>query len=113
MTIKKKIIKYSLIIFIFFFNYSCESIKKGLGMQKDAPDEFLIRKNEPIQMPPNYELLPPNSKSKVLKKKKNKSVKEIIDENLKKNNNPTQEKKIDKSPNSSNLEQEILKELNN
>ena len=91
MTTKKKIIKYFLIIFIFLI-IVVKASKKVL-VCKDAPDEFLIRKNEPIQMPPNYELLPPNSKSKALKKKNNKSVKEIIDENLKKNKNLTKERK--------------------
>lgn len=90
---------------------SCESIKKGFGLQKDPPDEFLIKKSNPIEVPPNYDLLPPDSKIKLKKKDRNKNVKNIIDENLNNNkssvnNDVTNNKKLD------NVEEEILKKIN-
>lgn len=42
---------------------SCSDLKKGLGFEKDVPDEFLVKKNNSIVKPPSYELLPPNSKN--------------------------------------------------
>jgi hypothetical protein len=34
-------------LFVFFLLLSsCENVKKGLGMKKDVPDEFLIEKRK-------------------------------------------------------------------
>ncbi|NBP99962.1 MAG: DUF3035 domain-containing protein, partial [Proteobacteria bacterium] len=54
----KKII--NLFVLIFLLN-SCENVQEGLGMKKDVPDEFLIEKRNPLTMPPNFDLLPPDS----------------------------------------------------
>ena len=51
-------------LFLVLICTGCSDLKKGLGMEKDVPDEFLIKKNNPIVKPPNYDLLPPDSKSK-------------------------------------------------
>jgi hypothetical protein len=101
-----KIIFY---IFVFFLFTGCESIKQGLGMEKNLPDEFLIKKYDPIQRPPDFELLPPGTKTKVVKKNNSKNIKNLIENNLKKN----QESEIikDKTQNLE-IENEILKELN-
>ena len=40
---------------------SCSCIKKGLGIEKDSPNEFLIEKKAPLVIPPEYKLLPPDS----------------------------------------------------
>ena len=51
------------VLYIFLVLLSgCENLKKNLGLAKDTPDEFLINKTDPIERPPNYELLPPVSK---------------------------------------------------
>ena len=89
---------------------SCDSIKKGFGLQKDPPDEFLIKKTNPIEVPPNYDLLPPDSKTDSKKKIRNKNVKNIIDENLNnkknlENNNVINNKKLEDA------EEEILKKI--
>ena len=50
------------ILSIIFFVTSCEtmnSVKRGLTGEKTAStDEFLIRKKDPLIMPPDYENLP-------------------------------------------------------
>ena len=72
------------ILILIILTYGCKSIKQGLGIEKDIPDEFLIKKIDPIERPPNFELIPPNSKIKKSASTKN-NVKKIIDGNLKKN----------------------------
>jgi len=63
---------------------NCSDLKKGFGLEKDIPDEFLIKKINPIERPPNYELIPPDSKKEVKSKKnKNNNVRSLIDESLK------------------------------
>ena len=97
-----------LILFILFTN-GCQGLKKGLGIEKDVPDEFLIEKIDPIERPPNYDLLPPGSKTKVVKRKSSKNLKNIIDKDLKKNN--TSKVTTSKSNEPNLIEDEILKEL--
>jgi len=94
---------------IFIFLIGCEGLKKGLGITKDRPDEFLIKKIEPIEMPPNYDLLPPDSKKQTLKKN---NAKNILDSALKENNDSKNysEKKI-KSDTVDNLENDILNQI--
>ena len=52
-----------IIIIIFFFITACasswEDVKKGLGGEKKtSTDEFLVRKKEPLVMPPKWKNLP-------------------------------------------------------
>jgi len=52
-----------IIIIIFFLITACaesfENIKKGLGGEKrTSTDEFLVRKKEPLVMPPKWKNLP-------------------------------------------------------
>ena len=55
----KKIIYLLLILSIIFFVTSCESVKRGLtGEKMSSTDEFLIKKKDPLIMPPDYENLP-------------------------------------------------------
>jgi hypothetical protein len=37
----------------------CESIKRGLGMEKVVPDEFAVTASAPLAIPPDYTLRPP------------------------------------------------------
>ena len=58
----QKILK-KIIIIIFFLVTACASswddIKKGLGGEKrTSTDEFLVRKKEPLVMPPKWKNLP-------------------------------------------------------
>ena len=54
-----KIIYLLLTLSIIFFVTSCESVKRGLtGEKMKSTDEFLIKKKDPLIMPPDYENLP-------------------------------------------------------
>jgi hypothetical protein len=80
-----KLFKISFILF-FLGLTNCSNLKKGFGFEKDAPNEFLIKKNKSIQKPPNYDLLPPDSLTKKSEEKNNQAnTKKIIDNSLKKN----------------------------
>ena len=55
-----KIITY---ILLFIFLYSCggsfDSIKRGLtGEKENSTDEFLVKKKDPLILPPDFENLP-------------------------------------------------------
>ena len=61
--------KITYIIILTFFVASCgetgSSIKRGLtGAKKTSADEFLIKKKDPLILPPDYENLPiPNEET--------------------------------------------------
>ena len=50
------------ILSLIFFTISCgslDSVKRGLtGQKRDSSDEFLIRKKDPLILPPDFEDLP-------------------------------------------------------
>ncbi len=98
--------KFIYILILIIFTYGCKTIKQGLGLEKDVPDEFLIKKIDPIERPPNFELLPPGSKAKKSPSNTN-STKKIIDSNLKKKSN---DQNIELQE-TNKVEQEILKNL--
>ena len=55
--------KITFIIFLFTFLTSCadtfDSVKRGLtGAKKSSADEFLVKKKDPLILPPDYENLP-------------------------------------------------------
>lgn len=104
-------IKKLLVIAIFtLLLQSCESLKEGLGLKKKLPDEFLIRKIDPIQKPPGDILLIPGSKKTNTSKKNN--VETLINKNLNKNiKKKSNDSKIGNTENF-NLEKEILKKIN-
>ena len=60
------------ILSIIFFVTSCEtmgSVKRGLtGEKKVSTDEFLIKKKDPLIMPPDYENLPTPEEKTAAKK---------------------------------------------
>ena len=104
-------IKKLLVIAIFtLLLQSCESLKEGLGLKKKLPDEFLIRKIDPIQKPPGDILLIPGSKKTNTSKKND--VETLINKNLNKNiKKKSNDSKIGNTENF-NLEKEILKKIN-
>ena len=61
--------KIAYVIILGFFVTSCantfDSVKRGLtGAKKDSADEFLVKKKDPLILPPDYENLPtPDEKS--------------------------------------------------
>ena len=49
----------SIIIILIFFVSSCTSVKETLsGVKKKNTDEFMVRKKDPLVMPPNFNDLP-------------------------------------------------------
>ena len=55
--------KITCIILLFAFLTSCadtfDSVKRGLtGAKKSSADEFLVKKKDPLILPPDYENLP-------------------------------------------------------
>jgi hypothetical protein len=101
----KKIL--SLFALIFLLN-SCQSLEKGLGFRKDIPDEFLVEKRNPLIMPPNYDLMPPDSVNQNDKKDENDNLKKIINKNTEK---ITKENEINKGTDSRSLEKSILEKI--
>ena len=101
----KKFINTIFYLLIFLLFATCgnnwSNFKKTMSGQKVTnTDEFLIKKKDPLILPPEYEKLPlPNSKKS---KSNNSSVQNALS-TLKKSN---KDKNV-----SSNLENEILKEL--
>ena len=49
----------SIILIIFLFTNSCDSVRSALGGSKqNSSDEFLVEKKNPLSMPPDYQDLP-------------------------------------------------------
>ena len=101
----KKIIN---LFVLFLLLSSCENVKKGLGIKKDVPDEFLIEKRNPLTMPPNFDLLPPDSINQNNQKDEKDNLKDIFNKNLGKEKKDTE---INKGSESGSLEKSILEKI--
>ena len=101
----KKIIN---LFVLFLLLSSCENVKKGLGIKKDVPDEFLIEKRNPLTMPPNFDLLPPDSMNQNNQKDEKDNLKDIFNKNLGKDKKDTE---INKGIDSGSLEKSILEKI--
>ncbi|MBW0175756.1 MAG: DUF3035 domain-containing protein [Candidatus Fonsibacter sp.] len=101
----KKIIN---LFVLFLLLSSCENVKKGLGIKKDLPDEFLIEKRNPLTMPPNFDLLPPDSINQNNQKDEKDNLKDIFNKNLGKEKKDTE---INKGSESGSLEKSILEKI--
>ena len=87
---------------------SCSNIKKIAGIEKDSPNEFLIEKRGALTLPPDYQMLPPDSKSKIKEvKKSSASLKSVLDQNL--NTKESQGKTASSA--TVDMEKEILKQI--
>ena len=88
---------------------SCENVQKGLGMKKDnPPDEFLIEKRSSLTIPPNFDLLPPDSVNQNNPKDEKDNLKDIFNKNLGKEKKDTE---INKGTDSGSLEKSILEKI--
>ena len=87
---------------------SCENVQKGLGMKKDVPNEFLIEKRNPLTMPPNFDLLPPDSVNQNNQKDDKDNLKEIFNNNLGKDKKDTE---VKKEKDTGSLEKSILEKI--
>ena len=91
------------ILSLIFFTISCgtfDSVKRGLtGAKRDTADEFLIKKKDPLILPPDFENLPtPDERSASMEEISNfeKSLETSMEET---------------SPSSSSVEELILKKI--
>ena len=97
--------KIFLMITILIFTMSCQSVKDGLTMQKkNNSDEFLIKKKNPLVLPPDYGKLPVPSNSEFKDKKKEINEIELLLKSGIENNSTNSKKK-------SQVEEIILKEI--
>ena len=64
---KNKIVFFMMLSFLIT---SCESIREGLtGSKKQSTDEFLVKKKDPLILPPDFENLPdPSERSAAAEK---------------------------------------------
>ena len=99
--------KYFLIFIIFSFLYSCggSNIAKVLRNEKiKTTDEFLVKKRDPLTMPPEYETIPKPGEINLSKGQSNdKSIKDIL--KVPRNENSSKSK-------ISSVEQAIINEIN-
>jgi len=99
-----KKITYSFLILLFLSSCgdSWDSLKRGLtGAKKKSADEFLIKKKDPLVLPPDFESLPtPEERIDAQQDLSN------IEEKLKKNTEDGSVKSSDTS-----VEQSILKQI--
>jgi hypothetical protein len=95
-------------IFVMFaiFTSGCQGIKESLSNKRKAnTDEFLVKKKNPLIMPPEfYELPRPADANEIVKKEEDKDI--DLSKVLKTNKNKT------KIITNKSLEKSILKELN-
>ena len=88
---------------------SCSGAKDALVGKKrsDSSDEFLIKKKNPLVLPPDYDEMPVpiGEENIILNEQENENIKKILTDNQKK-------PEIDNSDNNS-LEESILEKINN
>jgi len=101
-----------IIIIIFFFITACAStfddVKKGLGGQKrTSTDEFLVKKKDPLAMPPKWRDLPrPGQNTKI-----DDDIEEVTDIEELIQLGKNQEGSVGIEQSSGNLEDSILKKI--
>jgi len=92
-------------ILIFIFLTSCadtlDSVKRGLtGGKKSSADEFLVKKKDPLILPPDFENLPSPGEEEL-----------VLDENLIFEEALTEEEDKENSSSSKSVESSILKKI--
>jgi len=99
-------IKFIFTIFIFSFLVSCQSMKDGIALKKkEAADEFLVEKKNPLVQPPRFGQLPvPGEKS---------SNNELSTNNIEKILNKGNDEVIQTENSSKKIEESILDKIKN
>ena len=108
----KQLYMHIVYLFLIIFALSgCQSIKDGLtGKKKSNSDEFLIKKKNPLVLPPKFDELP---EPKILSDKEKNSEKEIdLKAILTKQTNTSSSTSTNSNSNQS-LEKNILEKIKN
>ena len=93
-----------LFIFVLFLTTSCGDVGKALRNEKTiTTDEFLIKKKEPLVLPPDFEEIP-EPDTKIIKK-------ENPQEKIKKMLKTSPNQKTKSTQNSKSLEKSILEKI--
>ena len=104
-------IKIKLLLLLLVLITSCQTIKDGLtGKKNDNSDEFLVKKKNPLELPPDFNELPVPKKDK-----ENTNQSEEIDEEIENLFNNSAEIDLSDDSNDSNQSAEdfVLNEINN
>ena len=104
-----KFFKFSKLLLILLFLYSCGSVGEALQGKKrsDQGDEFLIDKKNPLVMPPDFDKLPKPGEANLKSTKDIENDKSNI-KNLLKNSN---DQSISNTSESTSIESSILKKI--
>ena len=95
-----KNLKIVLLLLFFIFLSNCTGVQEVMSGNTKTTDEFLVKKKDPLVLPPKYGELPlPKSKGE---ESEETSIKKMLSSSA---------KKEDDSKSTSNLENMILKEL--
>src|SRR5215471_6230393 len=58
----------------------CTDLKKAIGLEKTSPDEFAVESRAPLEMPPDFDLRPPQpGASRPQEKSSDKQAKQLIE----------------------------------
>jgi hypothetical protein len=59
----------------------CTDLKRAIGLEKNSPDEFAVESRAPLEMPPDFDLRPPEAgASRPQEKSSDKLARQAIDE---------------------------------
>ncbi|MBP5352501.1 MAG: DUF3035 domain-containing protein [Alphaproteobacteria bacterium] len=59
----RKVISFSLVAVLVLMLSACGLTKKDLGLARQGPDETLVKTNEPLILPPEYNVRPQKGES--------------------------------------------------
>ena len=94
------------VVTLFIFLNSCQSAQDALsGRKKTNSDEFLVKKKNPLVIPPKFETLPVPSSEKIDEDASENSLKEILDKSSDEDNST--------GSGETSIEKSILKTINN
>ena len=100
---------FIIVLLLIFGLSSCTSVKKTLGLEKDVPNEFLIEKRDPLTLPPDYNILPPDGNDETNKNKKStSSLKSIFDKDF---SSQKKSSSANVPSNTKRIENDILKKI--
>ena len=74
----KNIILFSLFILVLFLSGCSQKTKTFLGLSKTEPDEFTIIPNQPLTIPPIFDLPNPDAERDFKKSKQEKDGKKVL-----------------------------------